>query len=140
MNDLQAIADRFESEAQRGEFTDALVMRDDDRLASLFTQDATARIPHIGVEAVTREAIQAGVERLQDLWHYFLQTTHKGIIRSRATPRSAVPTSLNPGMRRRAFRAELRRLPRQLPTHPGWLEVRVRAYEVRYIDDTPLTG
>ena len=33
MSDLQAIADRFEIEALRGEFTDAVMMRDYDRLA-----------------------------------------------------------------------------------------------------------
>jgi hypothetical protein len=39
MNDFQAIADRVEIEALRGEFTDAVMMRDYDRLASLFTPD-----------------------------------------------------------------------------------------------------
>ena len=33
MSDLQAIADRFEIEALRGEFTDALMLRDYDRFA-----------------------------------------------------------------------------------------------------------
>jgi hypothetical protein len=45
MSDLQAIADRFEIEALRGEYTDAAMMRDYDRLASLFTQDGAARGP-----------------------------------------------------------------------------------------------
>jgi hypothetical protein len=39
MSDPDAIADRVEIEALRGEFTDAAMMRDDDRLASLFTAD-----------------------------------------------------------------------------------------------------
>jgi hypothetical protein len=39
MADLQAIGDRVEIEALRGEFTDAVMMRDYDRLASLFTPD-----------------------------------------------------------------------------------------------------
>jgi hypothetical protein len=47
MSDLQAIADRFEIEALRGEYTDAAMMRDYDRLASLFTQDGAARVPHL---------------------------------------------------------------------------------------------
>jgi hypothetical protein len=38
MSDVKAIADRFEIEALRGEFTDAAMMRDYDRLASLFTE------------------------------------------------------------------------------------------------------
>jgi hypothetical protein len=39
MSDLQAIADRVEIEALRGEFTDAVMLNDHDRLASLFTHD-----------------------------------------------------------------------------------------------------
>jgi ketosteroid isomerase-like protein len=61
MSDLQAIADRFEIEALRGEYTDAAMMRDYDRLASLFTQDGAARVPHLNAEAVGREAIRAGI-------------------------------------------------------------------------------
>jgi hypothetical protein len=48
MSDLQAIADRFEIEALRGEFTDALMMREYDRFPSLFTADGAWRIPYIG--------------------------------------------------------------------------------------------
>jgi hypothetical protein len=40
MSDFQAIADRVEIEALRGEFTDAVMMRDRARLASLFTPSA----------------------------------------------------------------------------------------------------
>jgi hypothetical protein len=36
MSDLEAMADRVEIEALRGEYTDAGMMRDDDRFASLF--------------------------------------------------------------------------------------------------------
>jgi hypothetical protein len=43
--DLQAIADRVEIEALRGEFTDAGMMRDYDRAASLFAEDGVLRIP-----------------------------------------------------------------------------------------------
>jgi ketosteroid isomerase-like protein len=46
MSDLQAIADRVEIEALRGEFTDAVMMHDYDRLASLFTHDGTVLLPH----------------------------------------------------------------------------------------------
>jgi hypothetical protein len=52
MSDLQAIADRFQIEVLRGEFTDASMMRDWDRCASLFTHDGAWRIPdgrHTGV-------------------------------------------------------------------------------------------
>src|SRR5689334_8456801 len=80
MSDLQAIADRFEIEALRGEFTDALMMRDYDRLASLFTEDGAWRIPYINAEFVSRQEIRAGIERLQGLWDYFVQTAHQGTI------------------------------------------------------------
>jgi hypothetical protein len=65
MSDLQAIADRFEIEALRGEYTDAVMMRDYDRVASLLTQDGAWRIPYINAEFVSREEIRAGIERLQ---------------------------------------------------------------------------
>ncbi len=45
MSDFQTIADRVEIEALRGEFTDAAMMRDYDRLASLFTPDGALRMP-----------------------------------------------------------------------------------------------
>src|SRR5260370_16768724 len=81
MPDLQAIADRLETEALPGESTDALMMRDWDRVASLFTDDGAVRMPHIPAEAVGRDEIRAGIERLQGLLDYFVQTTHPGPIR-----------------------------------------------------------
>ncbi|MGW0653431.1 hypothetical protein ACWD4T_32355, partial [Streptomyces umbrinus] len=55
MNDFQAIADRVEIEALRGEFTDAVMMRDRPRLASLFTPDGALRMPNIPAEQISRE-------------------------------------------------------------------------------------
>ena len=80
MNDFQAIADRVEIEALRGEFTDAAMMRDRARLASLFTPDGALRMPNIPVELVGREEIRAGGERLQGQWDFFVQNTHPGTI------------------------------------------------------------
>jgi ketosteroid isomerase-like protein len=60
MSDFQAIADRVEIEALRGEFTDAAMMHDRARLASLFTPDGVLRMPNIPVELVGREEIRAG--------------------------------------------------------------------------------
>src|SRR5947207_941974 len=80
MSDFQAIADRVEIEALRGEFTDARMMCDSDRLASLFTQDGAWRIPYVDVNLVGREEIRAGFERLLGLWDYFVQTAHPGTI------------------------------------------------------------
>jgi ketosteroid isomerase-like protein len=80
MSDLQALADRIEIEALRGEFTDAVMMRDYDRAASLFTEDGVWRIPDANLAIVGREALRSGIERLQELWEYFVQTTHPGTI------------------------------------------------------------
>src|SRR5215831_3072994 len=80
LSDSQAMADRFEIEALRGELTDAVMMHDYDRGASLFTEDGAWRIPNVNTEFVSREEIRAGIERLQELWEYFVQTTHPGMI------------------------------------------------------------
>jgi ketosteroid isomerase-like protein len=81
MSDLQSVADRVEIEALRSEFTDAVMMRDYDRLAALFTRDGAWRIPDDNIEFVGREEIRAGIERLRGLWDYFVQPTHPGTIR-----------------------------------------------------------
>jgi len=57
MSDFQAIADRVEIEALRGEASDAAMMRDYDRVASLFTPGAVVRIPHI---RAGREHVRCG--------------------------------------------------------------------------------
>ena len=141
MNDLQAIADRFEIEALRGEFTDAVMMRDYDRLASLFTKDGVVRMRHINEEAVSREEIRAGVERLQSLWDYFVQTTHPGTIRLEGDTASgrAYISELMHGRDGRSqvnysvYHDHYQRTPE------GW-KLTERAYEVRYLDTTPLAG
>ena len=140
MSNLQAIADRFEIEALRGEFTDAGQMHDYDRFASLFTQDGVWRIPDVA-EFLSREAIRAGIERLQGLWEYFVQTVHPGTIRLEGD------TAVG-----RAYVQEFGRLrdgssylnyavyhDRYQRTPDGW-KFAERAYEVRYLDTTPLAG
>lgn len=79
-NDLRTVADRVEIEALRGEFADAAMTHDFDRLAALFTEDGAVRIPDAGAESEGRAAIRANVERLQGLWEYFIQHTHPGVI------------------------------------------------------------
>ena len=140
MRDLQAIADRVEIEALRGEFTDAVMMRDFDRLASLFTEDGAVRMPHIGAEATSREAIRAAVERLQGMWDCFVQHTHPGTISLEGDTAHG-----------RAYMAELMHGPggsnlnhslyhdRYRRTPDGW-RFAERVYEVRYVDTTPLAG
>jgi len=80
MSDREVIADRFEIEALCGEFTDAVMMRDYDCFASLFIEDGAWRIPYINTEFERRQEIRAGIEWLQGLWDYFVQTLHPGTI------------------------------------------------------------
>jgi ketosteroid isomerase-like protein len=141
MSDLQAIADRVEIEALRGEFTDAVMMGDYDRLASLFTQDGAVRIPDINAEAVSREEIRAGIERLQGLWDYFVQTTHPGTIQLDGDTASGRAYIAELG-RFRDGRSELNYAvyhDRYQRTGDGWKFIE-RVYEVRYLDTTPLAG
>ena len=119
MGDPQAIADHVEIETLRGEFTDAVMMRDYDPLASLFTPDGAVRMPHIDAEATSREEIRAGIKRLQGVWDIFIQNTHPGTIQVEGD------TALG-----RAYVSELMRGPRG--SHLN--------YEVRYVDTTPLAG
>jgi hypothetical protein len=141
MTDLAAIADRVEIEALRGEFTDAAMMRDYERLAGLFTADGTLRIPDAGVEVAGREQIRAWGERVPSAVDYFVQNTHPGTIRLDGSTASG-----------RAYMSELIRLrdggshlnyaiyhDRYQRTDDGW-KFAERVYEIRYLDTTPLAG
>ena len=141
MSDLQDIADRVEIEALRGEAADAAMMRDYDRVASLFTPDAVVHIPHIGAQAVSREEIRAGAERLQGLLDYFVQTTHAGIIVLDGDTASGRAYICELG-RLRDGRSELNYATyhdRYQRTPEGW-KFSERTYEVRYLDHSPLVG
>ncbi len=141
MSDLEAIADRVEIEALRGEFTDAAMMRDYDRLTLLFTPDGTLRIPDAGVELAGREEIRAWGRRVPAVVDYLVQTTHPGTIRLDGDTASG-----------RAYICELIHLhdgssqlnyaiyhDRYQRTPDGW-KFTERAYEIRYLDTTALTG
>lgn len=141
MNDFQAIADRVEIEALRGEFTDSAMMRDRPRLASLFTPDGTLRMPDIPAEFVGREEIRAGGERLQSQWDFFVQTTHPGTIvldGDTATGRAYIQEIARTldgrqGLNYAVYHDRYRR------TEEGW-RFAERVYEVRYLDTSPLAG
>lgn len=141
MSDLQAIADRVEIEALGGEFTDAVMTRDYDRLASLFTHDGAVQIPHVNATALSREEIRAGIERLQGALYDFVQTTHPGAIRldgDTATGRAYVQELI----RFRDGRLELNYgvyHDRYRRTASGW-RFTERVYEVRYLDHSRLAG
>jgi ketosteroid isomerase-like protein len=141
VSDVKAIADRVEIGALRGEFTDAVMMRDYDRLASLFTQDGAVRIPHINAEATSREELRVGIERMQDLWDYFVQTAHRGMIRlegDTALGRAYISELMHgrdgsSQLNYAVYHDRYRRTP------DGW-RFTERVYEVRYLDTTPLAG
>ncbi len=141
MSDFQAIADRVEIEALRGEFTDAAMMCDYDRLALLFTPDGALRMPNVPVELVGREQIQAWRDRREALVDYFVQTTHPGTIQLDGDTASG-----------RAYLHEVIRLrdgsshlnyaiyhDRYQRTGDGW-KFTERVYEIRYLDTSPLAG
>jgi ketosteroid isomerase-like protein len=141
MSDLQAIADRVEIESLRGEFADAVMMNDHERLASLFTSDGSLLIPLANIEAVGREQIRALGERRQGLAEYFVQTTHPGTVQLHGDTATG-----------RAYLSEVARLRdgrSQLNyfvyhdcydrTPDGW-KFSERIAEFRYLDTTPLAG
>jgi len=133
--------DRYEIDALRGEFTDAGAMRDYDRLAGLFVDDAVWRIPQGNIELAGREAIRTGIARMQAQWEFFIQQSHPGII--------VVDGDEATG---RAYVAELGRFAngdshqnyaiyhdRYRRTADGW-RFAERSYEILYVDLTPLAG
>ena len=141
MSDPQAIADRVEIEALRGEFSDAVMMNDHDRLASLFTPGGVVRIPEGGIEAAGREQIRALGERRQALMDYFVQTTHPGTIQLAGDTASGRAYIQELG-RFRDGRSELNYAvyhDRYQRTGDGW-KFTQRVYDVRYLDNTALAG
>jgi ketosteroid isomerase-like protein len=141
MNDMRAIADRVEIEALRAEVTDAVMMRDYDRVASLFTPDGAIRWPHISKEFVGREEIRAGIEWGQGLWEFFVQHAHPGIIRldgDTAAGRAYIQEfgRMHDGRSHLNYALYHDRYQR---TADGW-RFSERVYEVRYFDSTALAG
>jgi ketosteroid isomerase-like protein len=141
MSDFAAIADRVEIEALRGEFTDAVMMRDYDRVASLFTPDGVWRMPDIPVELSGQDEIRGWGTRVPDVVKFLVQTTHPGIIRlagDTASGRAYIQELI--GLRNGAsevnyaiYHDRYRRTPE------GW-RFTERVYEMRYLDHSPLAG
>jgi ketosteroid isomerase-like protein len=141
MSDFQDVADRFEIEELRAEFADAALMRDWDRFASLFTPDGAWRIPDVNIELDSREDIRGGIERLQDNWQFFVQNTHPGTIQldgDTATGRAYIEEFGRFRDGRSHWNYSLYHDHYQR-TPDGW-KFTERVFEVRYFDDTPLTG
>jgi ketosteroid isomerase-like protein len=141
VNDFRAIADRVEIEALRGEFTDAVMMNDHDRLASLFTPGGAVRIPLGNIEAAGREQIRALGQRRQAFADYFVQTTHPGTIELDGDT-AAGRAYLSELVRARDGSSHLNYFvyhDRYQRTLNGW-RFTERVAEFRYLDTTPLAG
>ena len=125
----------------RGEFTDAVMMRDYDRVASLFTTDGALRIPEIPLDLTGRQQIRAWGDGVPTVVDFLVQTTHVGTIRLDGTPRPVVRTSRS-WSRARDDRSGLNFAiyhDRYQRTGDGW-QFTERVYEIRYLDTTPLAG
>ena len=141
MSNLQEIADRVEIEALRAEFTDASMMRDFDRFAALFTPDGAVRMPNVPIEFVGPEEIRAGIDRLRDVWEFFVQHSHPGMIQldgDTATGRAYIVEfgRFRDGSSHLNYALYHDRYQR---TPDGW-KFAERVYEIRYVDTTPLAG
>ena len=142
ISDFEAIADRVEIEALRGEFTDAGMMDDYDRFASLFTPDGVWRVPAVNAEFAGREEIRAGIERLkQDPWDFLVQTTHPGTIQLDGDTASGRAYVLSFGHMRDGSSHLNYAIyhDRYQRTGDGW-KFTERVYEIRYLDTTALAG
>ncbi len=142
MSDVQAIADRVEIEALRGESIDAQMMDDYDRFAALFTPDGVWRVPAVNAEFAGREEIRAGIKRLkEELWAFLVQATHPGTIQLDGDTASGRAYVLSFGR----FRDGGSHLnysvyhDRYQRTPDGW-KFAERVDEVRYLDTSPLAG
>ncbi|MEU6518739.1 nuclear transport factor 2 family protein [Streptomyces sp. NPDC046978] len=141
MSDFRLIADRVEIEALRGEFSDAVMMRDYDRVASLFAPDGAWRMPDIPVELTGQAAIRAWGDRVPDFVEFLVQTTHPGVIRLDGDLASGRSYMQELG-RGRDGRSEINYAiyhDRYQRTPDGW-KFSERVYEVRYRDQSPLAG
>jgi ketosteroid isomerase-like protein len=141
MSDLEAIADRVRIEALRGEFTDAAMMCDYDRVASLFTPDGALRMPNVPVDLEGRDQIRGWRERREALVEHFIQTTHPGAIQldgDTATGRAYLHEliRLRDGSSHQNYAIYRDRYQR---TDDGW-KFTERVYEVLYLDHSPLPG
>ena len=141
MTDFQAIADRVEIEALRGEFTDAAMQRDYDRLASLFTPGGALRMPNVPAELIGQEQIRAFGRRVPEVVDFLVQNTHPGSIQLAGDTASGRAYMHEVG-RARDGRSGLNYAiyhDRYQRTGDGW-KFTERVYEVRYEDTTPLAG
>ncbi|MCX5310125.1 nuclear transport factor 2 family protein [Streptomyces sp. NBC_00154] len=141
MSEPDELRDRVEIEALRAEFTDAAMMNDHDRLASLFMPDGVVRIPDAGIEAAGRDGIRGLGQQREASFEVFAQTTHPGVI-SLSGDTATGRAYLSEVIRIRGGASHLNYAiyhDRYQRTPDGW-RFAERAYEIRYLDSTPLAG
>jgi ketosteroid isomerase-like protein len=138
---FQAFADRVEIDALRAEFTDAVMMRDYDRLASLFAADGELRIPEIPVDLVGQDAIRAWGAGVARFVEYLVQTAHAGTLvldGDTASGRVFIHELVSARDGRSGVNYAIYH-DRYQRTHDGW-RFTDRVYEIKYLDTTPLAG
>jgi hypothetical protein len=141
MRHLADLADRVEIDVLRGEFSDAAMMNNHERLGSLFTSDGAVRIPHGGIDAIGPAQIRDMGNRRENLAACFIQNTHPGTLEIDGDTASG-----------RVYVYELFQLrdgtshvnyavyhDRYRRTSDGW-RFAERVYQVMYQDSTPLPG
>jgi ketosteroid isomerase-like protein len=135
------IADRVEIEALRAEFTDAVMMRDYDRLAALFTPHGALRIPDIPVDLAGQDAIRAWGAEVPRFVEFLVQTAHPGTLLldgDTASGRVFIHEVVSARDGRSGLNYAIYH-DRYQRTHDGW-RFTERIYEIKYLDTTPLTG
>jgi ketosteroid isomerase-like protein len=136
---LARIADRVEIDALRAEFSDAAMLNDYDRLASLFTPDGALRMPDVPAELVGQEQIRVfGRHRPAE---FLVQTSHPGSLEvhgDTATGRTLMH-ELGRGRDGRSGTNFAIYHDHSERTPNGW-RFSERVYELLYLDTTPLTG
>ena len=141
MYEIEDIVARCEIEVLRGEFTDAAMMNDHERLGSLFTPDGALRIPDASINAVGPPQVRALGERRETLAACFVQNTHPGKIDvdgDTASGRTYIYElfQMRDGtshVNHAVYHDQYQRTP------DGW-KFAERVYEIRYLDTAPLTG
>ncbi|MCL2536579.1 MAG: nuclear transport factor 2 family protein [Nocardiaceae bacterium] len=135
------LRDHVEIESLRAEFTDAAMMNDHDRLASLFVADGVLRIPDADIEAVGAEAIRALAVHRAATMEVFVQTTHPGVTTldgdtatGRAYVSELIKTRDHGSLLNYAIYHD-----RYQRVSGTWLFAE-RSYEIRYFDQSPLSG
>ncbi|HZE39157.1 MAG TPA: nuclear transport factor 2 family protein [Stackebrandtia sp.] len=141
MTDYEALADRVAIEALRAEFTDAVMMRDYDRAATLFTPDGVLRMPNIPAVLEGPAAIVDWGRKVPAFVEFLIQNTTPGTVRldgDTASGRAYIfelgrAVDGRGGLSHAIYHDRYRRTP------DGW-RFTERVFEVRYEDSSPLNG